>query len=177
MVKNCQSHNRTGRKERSSRLRRIGAGAALGVAVVAGGLGIASGSPSQADSAGPGSPPPAYASVGQVPTSGSTPVMDNTGQVRGYLDNADQAQALETGVDPVLRLGSGKIAVRGFPVRDRSGSVTGYLVVPGGFVDRATAEKPEAMDALMEKKQAEQAKYQPLMDDMKADLRNQTEGH
>lgn len=38
----------------------------------------------------------------------------------------------------------------GFEVTDRAGTLTGYMVLPGGFVERSVAESPERMDAWLE---------------------------
>lgn len=77
---------------------------------------------------------------------GRTAVLDVAGKLRGYLDDKTYDEAMDSG-DPVLAIGSGKVVAHGYEVRDESGMLPEYLMVPGGFVERSIASDPTIMDA------------------------------
>lgn len=84
--------------------------------------------------------------TGPLPTPSMVPVDDHVGTIRGYIP---RSVLLDTPAQP-LKLGTGRVPVSGFEVRDKSGQLTGYFFSTGGFVDLVTAAEPAKVDSLVQ---------------------------
>lgn len=72
----------------------------------------------------------------------------STGELAGYITGAQDRAGLERGF-PALDLGTGRYEVTGVPVTDEAGQQVGYYLTYVGFIDRAVAADPDAVDRIV----------------------------
>lgn len=108
----------------------------------------------------PPPPDPTPAELDAPP--GMTPVVDQCGGFAGYLGKLDDN--LGPNADGSVPLGS-RHPVKGAPVTDRDGSLTGYMIAGLGFVSAADAADPATIDRLYDAHLALQARAEAQLED------------